>query len=226
MSSTASIYWIRQDLRLHDNPALIASVKNGSIIPLYILDDVNSKDHKIGQAGRVWLHQSLKELDKQFQNKLVIAKGDPEEILIKICQLETINKIYWNRVYEPWVIKRDKKIKTNLNKLEIETYSFNSSLLWEPWNILKDDKTNYKVFTPYFRRGCLNAKEPRRPQEKPKSIIYFEVKKFRSLKLDDLHLLPRHNWKNKILKSWRIGEKAANTRLNQFIDTELDGYGS
>ena len=96
MSSNASIYWIRQDLRLHDNPALIASVKNGSIIPIYILDDVNSKNHKIGKAGRVWLHQSLKELDKEFQNKLIIAKGDPEEILVKICQLESINIIFWN----------------------------------------------------------------------------------------------------------------------------------
>ena len=120
MNTNVSLYWIRQDLRLHDNPALIASVKNGSIIPIYILDDVNSKNHKIGQAGRVWLHQSLKELDKEFQNKLIIAKGDPEEILVKICQLESINKIYWNRVYEPWVISRDKKIKKNLKKLEIE----------------------------------------------------------------------------------------------------------
>ena len=120
MNANVSLYWIRQDLRLHDNPALIASVKNGSIIPIYILDDVNSKDHKIGQAGRVWLHQSLKELDKEFQNKLIIAKGDPEEILVKICQLESINKIYWNRVYEPWVISRDKKIKTNLKSTNIK----------------------------------------------------------------------------------------------------------
>ena len=64
MNENVSLYWIRQDLRLHDNPALIASVKNGPIIPIYILDDVNSDDYKIGQAGRVWLHQSLKELDK------------------------------------------------------------------------------------------------------------------------------------------------------------------
>ena len=72
-------------------------------------------------------------------------------------------------------------IPDNLKKLEIETHSFNSSLLWEPWDILKDDKTNYKVFTPYFRRGCLNATEPRRPLEKPKNINYFTVKNFKSL---------------------------------------------
>ena len=224
MNENVSLYWIRQDLRLHDNPALIESVKNGPIIPIYILDDVNSDDHKIGQAGRVWLHQSLKELDKEFQNKLIFAKGNPEEILVKICQLESIKKIYWNRVYEPWVISRDKKIKTNLKKLKIDSYSYNSSLLWEPWDILKDDKTNYKVFTPYFRRGCLNSTEPRRPFEKPKIIDYVEVKNFKSLKIDELNLLPRHNWKNKIMESWSIGEKAATTRLNQFINNELDGY--
>ena len=42
-------------------------------------------------------------------------------------------------------------------------------------------KTNYKVFTPYFRRGCLNATEPRRPLEKPKNINFFAVKNFKSL---------------------------------------------
>ena len=87
MNANVSLYWIRQDLRLNDNPALIASVKHGSIIPIYILDDVNSKNHKIGQAGRVWLHQSLKELDKEFQNKLIIAKGDPSQNVAEIIKM-------------------------------------------------------------------------------------------------------------------------------------------
>ena len=116
-----------------------------------------------------------------------------------------------------------RKIKTNLKKLEIDTYS----LIVHSYgnrDILKDDKTNYKVFTPYFRRGCLNATEPRRPFEKPKIIDYVEVKNFKSLKIDELNLLPRHNWKNKIIESWSIGEKAATTRLNQFINNELDRY--
>ena len=50
------------------------------------------------------------------------------------------------------------------------------------------------------------------------------VKNFKSLKINELNLLPKHNWKNKIIKSWQIGEKAAITRLNNFVDTELDGY--
>ena len=37
MNENISLYWIRQDLRLHDNPALIESVKNGPIIPIYFV---------------------------------------------------------------------------------------------------------------------------------------------------------------------------------------------
>ena len=110
MKQEVSIYWIRQDLRLSDNPALSESVKSGSIIPIYILDEMNSKDYKIGSASKIWLHFSLNELNKQFSDKLIFAKGDPEQILTYLCKSEIVNKIFWNRVYEPWSISRDKKI--------------------------------------------------------------------------------------------------------------------
>ena len=219
-----SIYWIRQDLRLSDNPALSEANKTGSIIPIFILDIVNSKEHITGNAGKVWLHYSLNELNKQFGNKLIFSKGDPEEILTDLCKSELINKIFWNRVYEPWSISRDKRIKENMKKKGIEVNTFNGSLLWEPWNVLKNDGTPYKVFTPYYRRGCLNAVEPRRPLEKPKKINFHEVKNFESLSINQLNLLPAHSWKEKIISSWNVGENAAKNRLNEFVETEIEGY--
>ena len=67
MKNKTSIYWFRQDLRLNDNPALTASVKNGTIIPIYILDNYNGKDHKMGEASRLWLHYSLTELSTEIK---------------------------------------------------------------------------------------------------------------------------------------------------------------
>ena len=119
MKNKDSIYWIRQDLRLYDNPALIESLKNGAIIPIYILDDINAKDHKMGQASKIWLHHSLKKLNKQMNNNLLISRGNPENILLEMCKLEKIKNVFWNRVYEPWAISRDKKIKENFNKENI-----------------------------------------------------------------------------------------------------------
>ena len=224
MKEEVSIYWIRQDLRLSDNPALCASVESGSIIPIYILDKINPEDHKIGSASKIWLHFSLNELNKQFSDKLIFAKGDPKQILNCLCKSETVSKIFWNRVYEPWSISRDKKIKENIKKKGVQVNTFNGSLLWEPWDVLKNDRTPYRVFTPYYRRGCLNASEPRRPLKKPDNINYHEIKNFKSLHIDQLNLLPTHSWKEKIFKSWNIGEKAAIKRLNEFIETEIDDY--
>ena len=215
---------MRQDLRLNDNPALTASVKNGSIIPIYILDDKNPKEHKIGSSSKIWLHYSLQKLKKQFDNKLIFSKGNPEVILTELCQSESINNIFWNRVYEPWGISRDKKIKENMKKEGVEINTFNGSLLWEPWQVLKNDGTPYRVFTPYYRRGCLNANKPRRPLEKPRKIDYFEVKNFKCLTIDQLNLLPKHAWKEKIIETWNIGEKAANKRLDEFVESELNDY--
>ena len=43
MTEAPIIVWFRQDLRLRDNPALMAAHETGRpIIPLYILDDHNS----------------------------------------------------------------------------------------------------------------------------------------------------------------------------------------
>ena len=50
-----------------------------------------------------------------------------------------VQEISWNRCYEPWIIKRDKKLKIYLSE-KIKVNSFNGSLLWEPWEILKSDK--------------------------------------------------------------------------------------
>ena len=63
MNKNVSIYWIRKDLRVYDNPALVASVENGAVLPIYILDDTNSGEHKLGSASRIWLHQSLEKLN-------------------------------------------------------------------------------------------------------------------------------------------------------------------
>ncbi len=224
MKQEVSIYWIRQDLRINDNPALRASVENGLIIPIYILDDINSGEHKLGNASRVWLHYSLQKLSKELEDKLLISKGDPEEILFKICKSESINKIFWNRVYEPWCIARDKKIRENMKKEGIETITFNGSLLWEPWQVKKNDGTPYRVFTPYYRRGCLNATSPRRPLGKLKKINYHIVKNFKGLNINNLDLLPAKKWKEKLSTSWNIGEKAAEIRLEEFIANEIKGY--
>ena len=63
MSDKKSIHWFRQDLRINDNPSLESASKNNSLIPIYILDDVNPGEFMMGAASKWWLYHSLNKLN-------------------------------------------------------------------------------------------------------------------------------------------------------------------
>ncbi|MDN2660353.1 deoxyribodipyrimidine photo-lyase [Neptunomonas sp. CHC150] len=227
MSQAPVIFWFRQDLRLADNPGLCAAIDAGQVIPVYILDDVNSKP-AMGSASRWWLHHSLSSLNASLSNKLNFYKGDAHHILLKLVQQNNVKGVYWNRCYEPWRMQRDTQIKEALKKeLSVEAHSFNGSLLWEPWQIAKKDETPYKVFTPYYRKGCLNAVPPREPLAKPpldEASLHCLLSS--SETLNSLALEPQIKWDDMLAPHWEIGETGANNRLHAFLNQSLQHYKS
>ncbi|PZO82620.1 MAG: deoxyribodipyrimidine photolyase [Micavibrio aeruginosavorus] len=227
-SSTPSpvIVWFRQDLRLADNPALTAAADTGApILPVYVLDDENAKDWKMGGASRFWLHHSLKSLNDDLNGRLILLKGDAFVQIPALAKETGATDIYWNRCYEPWRIARDTLIKDALKDMDIGVESFNGSLLWEPWDVSKGDGTPYKVFTPFFKKGCLSAKSPREPLPRPKNMLFATYAK--GIGLDRLSLLPSKpepRWDRKMEDYWSIGEKGALKALHDFVDGGLRGY--
>lgn len=218
-----SIHWFRQDLRISDNPALTSATQLGEVFPVYIFDTVNSGEYPMGAVQKIWLHYSLKALNKALGGKLLVYSGDPLKILSELITEYQIDKVFWNRCYEPWQIARDKKIKAELNKKDKEVLSFNGSLLWEPWEILKKDGSPYKVFTPFFRRGCLSAKEPRLPISAPANLS-FNDSIITGLKIDELNLVPDEPWVKKIIQKWQIGEDFAQEKVTEFVKNGLKDY--
>lgn len=218
------IVWFRQDLRLADNPALKAALETGlPVLPIYILDDVSSGQWKMGAASRVWLHHSLSALSRSLNGQLRFLKGNAEDILLALSKEIGASKIFWNRCYEPWRIARDKDIKA---KSPIPCISDNGSLLWEPMDIKKGDGTPYRVFTPFFRNGCLNAPPPREPLTAPSRLNLFEARDLKNeSSLDGLGLLPtKPRWDIPMLPYWQIGEAGAHKRLDGFLENGLKGY--
>jgi deoxyribodipyrimidine photo-lyase len=225
MSDKIIIFWFRQDLRISDNPGLLEAAKNGIVMPIYILDDESCDNHKMGGASRWWLHHSLGKLNQSLENKLNVYSGDSKKVLLEIIKNNggRIGSVFWNRCYEPWRIKNDTEIKVLLKNLNIECKSFNGSLLWEPWEILKSDRTFYKVFTAFYQKGCLQTPSPRHPLPKPKKLTLM-LESSQKSNIDSLQLLPRKKWYNQIEKKWAVGENAAQKRLKQFLSSDLLGY--
>jgi len=197
ISSKTAIVWFRQDLRLEDNTALIHAVDQGyDVLPLYVLDDENAGAWKRG--------------------------AEADEILPALVQEVGAAAVFWNRCYEPWRITRDTHIKEILRDLDVEVKTFKDALLWEPWDIKKGDGTPYKVFTPFYRRGCLEHSEPAEARPAPVSISYADFADRGTL--DTLGFLPEVAWYQSFEPVWEPSESGARAQLQTFLDGGLKGY--
>ncbi len=221
-----TVVWFRQDLRLADNPALLQAAHQGTILPVYILEDGTTVAARepMGAASRWWLHHSLTALQRALGG-LAVFRGDPSELLPEIMTMSGTNDVVWNRCYEPAAIERDKSIKAGLSDQGIQVESFNASLLLEPWQIKTQSGGPFKVFTPFWR--SLAKVTHTAPTKVPKlALDKAQLSKF-DASISDLKLLPTHpdwaaGWKTK----WKPGEKGAHARLKAFSSDGLKGYAT
>ena len=225
--SDAAIVWFRQDLRITDNPALNAALaQHQRIIPLFIHapGDANTWEH--GAASRWWLHHSLKSLNstlRQLGSRLVIRTGDSSLDAIQALITEAkAGHVYWNRLYEPQHIERDKIIKQTLKNKGIEVNSFNSALLHEPWDIEKNDGGPFRVFTPFWK-ACVKSGLATGDESTPDHLPAVSSR-IKSVKLDALELLPKIRWDRSFADYWQPGESGARRCLDEFLDQALVNY--
>ena len=221
MTRPLSICWFRQDLRLADNPALAAAAAHGDVLPIFILDDPAAGADRMGAASRWWLHHSLMALKASLGGVLHVAAGEALAVIPRIAAMTGATAVHWNRAYEPWRIDRDSRLKAALAEAGIEAVSHNGALLWEPWEVKKGDGTPYKVFTPFYRRGCLAAPPPREPLAIPDLALAADPE---PRDIADLGLLSDEGWDEMLAPHWQIGEAGAEARLAGFLDHGLAGY--
>ena len=164
----------------------------------------------------------MQSLDQSLQGRLNIFSGNPLQILSRLVEENQAAGVYWNRCYDAQSIERDGLIKSTFRDAGLQVKSFNGSLLWEPWQVLKNDGTHYKVFTPYYRRGCLQQSAPRRPLPAPENMQLLKLDN--SLTVEALSLLSAINWHKKMEGHWDISEEGARDRLDKFIFNGIQDY--
>ena len=155
-----SIFWYRRDLRLEDNTGLFEALnENENVLPIFIFDDSILDELPEDDARVNFIYESLSKINKQLNNhhaSLQIFKGQIDDVWEKLVTTYDIKKVYSNKDYEPYAIKRDQKIKEFLNSKGIEMKTFKDQVIFEEDEIVKADGKPYTVFTPYKRKWLEN----------------------------------------------------------------------
>lgn len=227
MTNTPLIVWFRQDLRLEDNPALhFASQLGLPILPLFIWNPDEKGEWAPGAASRWWLHYSLISLRDELAEmglKLIVLHKPVLEAILDLVELTGAEQVVWNRLYDPKIIERDSKIKTELHQRGLKVKSFNGSLLYEPWTIQNKQGKPFQVFTPFWK-NCLASGEPQPPLPRPVKMTGYKTE-IKSETIDSLELLPKIQWDDGLKKAWKPGTAGAKEHLEFLVKHVALQYG-
>lgn len=214
------LVWLRLDLRMEDHPAFHAAAETGRpVVPVFIWAPEEEAPWEPGGASRWWLHHSLAALAADLKaagSGLVIRRGPSLKALRELVCETGAAAVYGSRRYEPVLVERDQGIKDALKEEGIDARSFNSALLFEPWEISTQQSSPYKVFTPFWR-ACLAGPAPADPLPAPHSLR--APKKWpKSEPLDALGLIAKIPWYREMAGVWTPGERGALRRLDDFVE--------
>ena len=224
MADSATIVWLRDDLRVADNPALAAAgERGGPVVVVYVLDEVSAGIRPLGSATRWWLHHSLSALAASLEGlgaSLTLRRGSAEVVIPTLVEEVGAGAIFWNRRYGA-ARDVDARLKSSLRESGLDARSFQANLLFEPWTITTGEGNPYRVFTPFWR-ACLERGVDRDPLPAPAALEGLDVS---SEQLDDWALLPTQpDWAGGLRETWTPGEDGAHERLDDFVDGILGDY--
>ncbi len=145
-----SIWWIRRDLRLHDNQALAAALERGDgVVPLFILDDVLATSPYVGPKRLAFLYGCLKRLDEDLRrrgSRLILRRGRPVDVLRQVSQECDAGALVAEADYSPYARRRDKRVSAALPLQLVDGVAIRPVGLVE-----KKAGGPYTVFTPFSR---------------------------------------------------------------------------
>ncbi|MBS0206214.1 MAG: deoxyribodipyrimidine photo-lyase [Planctomycetes bacterium] len=226
--TSPSIVWLRQDLRLADNPALQAAIdRGGPVIPVFIRSTDEEGPWRPGEASDWWLHQSLQSFAEQLRHvgsRLIVRAGTSLTELLRLVDETKATAVYWNRRYEPAAIARDKTVKAELRRTGLLADSFNGQLLFEPWEICTQQGSPYQVFTAFWRT-CLSKPAPAAPVQEPERILS-PASWPDSVALESLHLEPTRPWVKGLRDAWQPGTTGARQQLATFLQEAVSDYST
>ena len=216
---STALVWLRNDLRLADNPALSAACRDHDRVVALYIHETDAALRPMGAAARWWLNRSLADLNERFAEigiQMKVETGIASEAIGKAAEAAGADAVCWNRRYGQAERVLDTGIKSALRAGGIDVQSHPGNVLIEPWLIQTGQGKPYSVFTPFWK--TLRAMDIAQPLPAPKP----GAARTGHGRVDDDYRAPR--WSKKLEQYWSVGEQAAAERLREFLDEKVADY--
>lgn len=135
-----AIVWFRQDLRLHDNEALLDALQNAEeIIPVYVFDErvfggvTRFGFPKTGKFRAKFVLESVADLRRSLQklgSELIIRYGRPEDVIFDIAHKAKTSWVFCNRERTQEEVEVQDKLEKKLWSIGQEMWYSRGKMLY------------------------------------------------------------------------------------------------
>jgi len=226
-----TLLWLRRDLRLGDNPALLAAAEEArergcGLVPIFVWEPRERRTWAPGGAARWWLWHSLRSLEtdlRRLGSRLVVERGDPVDVVAALAARVGAGAVVWARGLEPDELADDRALEAVLNGRGVDARIVpQANLLADPLAVRTRDGRPYTVFTPFWR-ARLAGPAPEAPLPAPKALPAAPPRPA-GLTLAELEAEAARPWSAGFGAVWRPGERGAHERLGAFLEGPLGDY--
>ncbi len=224
---TTHLVWFRNDLRTIHQPALSMAAKQHKVKAVFWVTMEQWQSHQWGHnkinfvlRHVIELQRSLKKLNipldiEKTQNFTTL----PEDFLDYAKKLQC-SDLYFNLEYELNERLRDQAIKHLFSENNIHCHSYHDQMMLPPNQIMSQQQSPYKVFTP-FKRAWVTSMVQKNicilaaPDAQPKQL-YTQGKSLPKKIISSLN--------DDIQNQWPVGENYAIGLLESFCEKRVENY--
>jgi deoxyribodipyrimidine photo-lyase len=222
-----ALVWFRQDLRLHDNEALVTALRMAEeIIPVFVFDERVFMSQtrfgfaKTGKFRAQFLIESVADLQENLQkigSNLVIRIGQPEEIIADIARQSKCSWVLCNRERTQEEVAVQDELERKLWGIGIELVYTRGKMLYHTQDLPMPVQHTPDIFTQ-FRKENESITSIRLPLPSPTAIppLTVEVESIPVPTLTDFGLEPFEKDERGVL-DFKGGETAGLQRLQYYF---------
>ncbi len=153
-SADTAVMVFTRDLRLRDNPALVASSRADRVIPLFVLDDAALRAHS-SVNRTTFLVDCLADLRQRLRSTgsdLILRRGDWVEQIVSIARSNGATQVHLSDDVSGFAQRRFEHLAHRLRAVGATVSRHPSVTVVAPGAFSPTSGGDWKVFTPYYRR--------------------------------------------------------------------------
>jgi deoxyribodipyrimidine photo-lyase len=168
---TTALMVFTRDLRVSDNPALVAAANAEHVVPLFVLDDDSMRGWHRAPNRLGFLVESLHGLDDALRERggaLVVRRGDWVESVATLAHECGATEVHLADDVSAYAQARLGRLRAATERDRVHVEAHPGVTVVPPGEVAPPNATFSKVFTPYHRRW--RAHPWRSPLQPPRSL--------------------------------------------------------